>query len=70
ELDVQIRSIGAAIHVYGHQHRNRRRLIDGVAYMSHCLGYPRERSQGRIAFPDDGPALVWDSESKKAENSR
>jgi len=60
ELDEQIRSLGAAIHVYGHQHRNRDRIIDGVRYVSHCLGYPREREQGRVRGVDQGPLLVWE----------
>lgn len=39
-IDVQLRNIGASVHVYGHQHRNRWRDIDGVLYVSNCLGYP------------------------------
>ena len=45
ELDKQIRAINAKIHVYGHQHRNRYRNIDGVTYISHCLGYANEREK-------------------------
>ena len=58
ELDEQIRSLGSSIHVYGHQHRNRDRTIDGVRYITHCLGYPRERDQGRVRDVGDGPLLV------------
>ncbi len=57
-LDDQIRKIGSAVHVYGHQHRNRHRVIDGVHYISHCLGYPRERAAGRIADVAAGPRLI------------
>lgn len=60
ELDDQIRSLGSTLHVYGHQHRNRDRLIDGVRYISHCLGYPHEREQGRVRGVEDGPLLVWE----------
>jgi predicted phosphodiesterase len=41
-LDLQIRAIGASIHVYGHSHLNRRTQIDGVSYINNALGYPRE----------------------------
>ena len=60
-LDVQIRRLGSTLHVYGHQHRNRFREIDGVTYVSHCLGYPRERENGHIRGLDGGPRLVWDA---------
>jgi predicted phosphodiesterase len=59
-LDLQIRTLGSRAHIYGHQHRNRIREIDGVTYISHCLGYPQERELGRILGLDDGPKLVWD----------
>ncbi len=59
KLDEQIRSLNACLHVYGHQHRNRDRLIEGVRYVSHCLGYPREREQGRVRGVEGGPLLVW-----------
>jgi len=59
-LDAQIRSLGSTLHVYGHQHRNRDRLIEGVRYVSHCLGYPREREQGRVRGVGNGPLLIWE----------
>jgi hypothetical protein len=61
-IDRQIRAAGASVHYYGHQHRNRCRHIDGVTYISHCLGYPREREAGRGPAMADGPRLVWDGE--------
>lgn len=61
-IETQIRRLGASIHVYGHQHRNRRRRLDGVVYLSHCLGYPRERQRGDIAGLEAGPLLVWDTD--------
>lgn len=59
-LETQIRRLGSAIHVYGHQHRNRVRRIDGVTYISHCLGYPQEREQG-LKLEQNGPKLIWDA---------
>lgn len=44
QLDIQIRQLGSSIHIYGHQHRNRHREVDGVLYISNCLGYPRDRN--------------------------
>ena len=58
-IDQQIRQLGSRVHVYGHQHRNRRRYYDGVWYVSNCLGYPDER-RGQV-FQDPGDILqaVW-----------
>ena len=63
-LDKQIRSIGSAIHIYGHQHRNRERNIDGVYYVSHCLGYPNERKLGLVRDAENGPKLIWDTSNR------
>ncbi len=41
-IERQLRALGSSVHVYGHQHRNRDRVIEGVRYVSHCLGYPGE----------------------------
>ena len=62
-LDRQVRTLGSRLHVYGHQHRNRNREIEGVTYISHCLGYPQERTSGRILGLEFGPRLVWDGAS-------
>lgn len=58
-LDDQIRALGSQIHIYGHQHRNRRRELENVTYISHCLGYPNERQTGAVRGADHGPLLVW-----------
>ena len=60
-IERQIRELGSKVHVHGHQHRNRDRFIDGVRYVSFCLGYPRERSMGVIwGLPQDGgPRQIW-----------
>ncbi len=61
-LDRQIRLIGSRLHVYGHQHRNRTCLIEGVTYVSHCLGYAHERKKGQVIDLEKGPRLLWDGE--------
>ncbi len=58
-LDEQIRRIGSQLHVYGHQHRNRDVCIDGVRYVSHCMGYPRERERGYLQTNAMAPLCVW-----------
>jgi predicted phosphodiesterase len=60
-LEAQIRQLGSMIHVYGHQHRNRHRRIEGVLYISHCLGYPAERARGYVHDIGSTPKLIWDS---------
>lgn len=59
-LDTQIRRLGSKAHIHGHQHRNRFRIVDGILYASHCLGYKHERQKDLIHAIDQGPALVWD----------
>ena len=66
-LDEQIRKLGSSVHVYGHQHRNRWRAIDGVLYVSHCLGYSEERESGQLLHFDNGPKLVWEKEGVPKE---
>ena len=58
KLAAQIDKIGSQIHIFGHQHRNRHRKIDNVTYISHCLGYPREREDAQWRG-DNLPKLVW-----------
>lgn len=55
-IDRQLRRLGARAHVYGHQHRNRDRMVEGVRYVSHCLGYPGEGAAQDAARPK----LVWE----------
>jgi Calcineurin-like phosphoesterase len=58
-IDQQIRQLGSRVHVYGHQHRNRRRCYDGVWYVSNCLGYPEERRDQTITEPGEVLQSVW-----------
>jgi hypothetical protein len=58
-IDQQVRQLGSQLHVYGHQHRNRRRCYDGVWYVSNCLGYPEERRGKVIEDPGSILQSVW-----------
>ncbi len=58
QLDDQIRELGSIAHIYGHQHRNRNRHIDGITYVSHCLGNVSE--QQSLGYSPE-PKLVWDN---------
>lgn len=59
EIERQLRALGSRVHVYGHQHRNRCRAIDGVTYVSHCMGYPKERKHGLISQDCERPRVIW-----------
>ena len=60
QLDAQLRKLGSTTHLYGHQHRNRDREIDGVRYVSHCLGYPPEWPEPTATPPRHLPReLRW-----------
>lgn len=61
-IEEQIRKLGSKIHIYGHQHINRDREIDGVRYISHCLGYPNERKRGQVRGLEEGVKLIWDTD--------
>ena len=60
-IEAQIRRLCSKVHVHGHQHRNRDRVIDDVHYVSFCLGYPCERSMGVIwgLSMGRGPRQIW-----------
>ena len=58
-LEHQIRQMHSKVHVFGHQHRNRDRMVDGVRYISHCLGYKREVQQGLMYGIEDGLKQIW-----------
>ena len=60
-LESALWKIGSTIHVYGHQHRNRDRKIEGVRYVSHCLGNVKEQKEGWTWGLDEwqGPKQIW-----------
>ena len=60
-LEKQIRQLNSAVHVYGHQHRDRFRLVDDVLYVSHCLGYPRDRITESNDEVGVVPKLIWET---------
>lgn len=55
----QIRRLGSQVHLYGHQHRNRVRNLGGVTYVSHCMGYPKERAMGYVKADACEPRCLW-----------
>ena len=58
-IEKQLRALGSNIHVYGHQHINRDRRIEGVRYVAHCLGYPEERRRGTVKGIEQGLKRIW-----------
>lgn len=60
-IEKQLRTLGSKLHIYGHQHRNRFREIEGVTYVSHCMGYPKERAKGHVVDDATHPLLIWDT---------
>ena len=63
-IEKQIRSLKSLIHVYGHQHINRDRIINDVRYVAHCLGYPNERNRGQVRGLEQGLKQIWDTNKK------
>lgn len=63
KIDEQIRKLGSILHLYGHQHRNRAVMVDRVIYVSHCMGYPRERAKGYVRGNAVIPRCLWDTDS-------
>jgi hypothetical protein len=57
----EIMRLNPLLHVYGHQHRNRDREVDGVRFVSHCLGNLREQADGWTWGLQQwkGPKQIW-----------
>ena len=60
-LEKQVRQLNSAVHVYGHQHRDRFRRVNDVLYVSRCLGYPHDRTTEPNGETDVAPKLIWES---------
>lgn len=60
-LQEQIKQLKPLVHVYGHQHRNRDRVVDGIRYVSHCLGTLKEQKDGWVwgMATWKGPKQIW-----------
>ncbi|HEY4214113.1 MAG TPA: metallophosphoesterase [Steroidobacteraceae bacterium] len=68
-IEDQIRRLGPRVHVYGHQHRNRRRYHNGIWYVSNCLGYREERENGSVGNPEEVVRQVWPMETAVSSQS-
>lgn len=62
KIDECLRQLGSILHLYGHQHRNRAVMLDHVLYVSHCMGYPRERARGYVKASATQPRGLWDTD--------
>ncbi len=62
-IEEQIRELNSVVHIYGHQHINRDRVLDGIRYVAHCLGYPNEREGKMVKGIEQGLKLIWDTDS-------
>jgi len=56
-LDRQIRELNSVINVFGHSHIDCDQVIDGVRYVHHAFGYPREEGSSK-----DCPKQIWGSD--------
>lgn len=63
KIDEALRKHNSILHLYGHQHRNRAVMLDGVLYVSHCMGYPRERQRGFVKAGAVSPRALWDTDT-------
>jgi hypothetical protein len=66
-LEQAIRRLGSRVHIHGHQHRNRDREVEGVRYVSHCLGSVQEQEEGWTWGLEEwkGPKQIWPEKSVK-----
>lgn len=61
KIDTLLRNIGSSLHLYGHHHRNQIQNIQGVTYISCCLGYPFEHyCRKQWDFEHQGPVKIYD----------
>jgi hypothetical protein len=68
-IEEQIRRLASRLHIYGHQHRNRRRCYEGIWYVSNCLGYRDERERRSLLMPPTIVRAVWPLEAGSAETA-
>jgi predicted phosphodiesterase len=64
-LDRQIRSLNAAIHVFGHSHIDFDQVIEGVRYIHHALDYPRSEVWSKEPLKQ-----IWESAAQAEADHR
>jgi Icc-related predicted phosphoesterase len=65
-LDRQIRALNAVTHVFGHSHIDFDQVIEGVRYIHHAFGYPREEEWSKVPLTQ-----IWGSmEQAKTDHLR
>ena len=68
QLHQQIKKIGARIHIYGHQHRNRQLVIDKISFISHCLGH-KDDPIWRGGLARHLPRKIWPVNQHSSHNT-
>lgn len=64
-LDRQIRALNAMTHVFGHSHIDFDQVIEGVRYIHHAFGYPREGKGVK-----DPMKQIWESAAQAEADHR
>jgi Calcineurin-like phosphoesterase len=63
-LDIQIRTLNAVTHVFGHSHIDFDQMIEGVRYVHHAFDYPRDKGWSKEPLKQ-----IWESVAQ-AESDR
>jgi Icc-related predicted phosphoesterase len=64
-LDHQIRALNAVTHIFGHSHIDFDQEIEGIRYVHHAFGYPREKERSK-----DPLKQIWESVTQAEADSR
>ncbi|MBT4499109.1 MAG: metallophosphoesterase [Gemmatimonadetes bacterium] len=66
-IERMVRQLGARVHVFGHSHIRRDVVLEGVRYVQHHLGYPRERRDRSFELKQIDWNLSADTEPLQSE---